>query len=159
MSDLIVVAFENLEDARSALRQLRDLEGNSQVEFEDTALVERTADGSVHVKNELTGATETGAAIGAVAGAVLSFVFPVVGLAIGALGGAAVGSLLKTGVESSFVDEVKDKLSPGRSALFLVVRRGSADAIVAALEPFKGEVIQTTLSPDAEDELRRVLAV
>lgn len=159
MSDLIVVSFENLEDARSAMRGLRDLEGNGQVEFEDTALVERAVDGSVHVKNELTGATETGAAIGALAGAVLSFLFPVVGLAIGAVGGAAVGAMFKTGVESSFVDEVKAKLSPGRSALFLVVRKGSTDAIVAALEPYKGEVIQTTLAPDAEEELRRVLAV
>jgi uncharacterized membrane protein len=159
MSDLIVVAFENLEDARTAMRQLRELEGNGQVQFEDTALVERAADGNVHVRNELTGSTETGAAIGALAGALLSFFFPVVGLAIGAVGGAAVGASLKTGVESSFVDEVKDKLSPGRSALFLVVRKGSTDAIVAALEPFKGEVIQTTLSPDAEEELRRVLAV
>lgn len=159
MSDLIVVAFENLEDARTAMRQLRELEGNGQVQFEDTALVERAADGNVHVKNELTGATETGAAIGAFAGALLSFVFPVVGLAIGALGGAAVGSMFKTGVEQSFVDEVKDKLSPGRSALFLVIRQGSTDALVAALEPFKGEVIQTNISAEAEEELRRVLAV
>lgn len=159
MSDLIVVAFENLDDARTAMRQMRELEGNGQVEFEDTALVERAADGNVHVKNELTGATETGAAIGALVGGLLSFFFPVVGLAIGAVGGAAVGSMFKTGVEASFVDEVKDKLSPGRSAIFLVIRKGSPDAIVAGLEPFKGEVIQTTLSPDAEEELRRVLAV
>jgi uncharacterized membrane protein len=159
MSDLIVVAFDRLEDARTAMRELRDLEGNGQVEFEDTALVERAADGSTHVKNELTGATETGAAIGAVVGALVSFFFPVVGLAIGAAGGAAVGAMFKTGVESSFVDEVKEKLSPGRSALFLVVRKGSTDALIAALEPFKGEVIQTTLAPDAAEELRRVLAV
>ena len=159
MSDLIVVALDQLGDARTAMRQLRELEGEGQVEFEDTALVERAADGTVHVKNELTGATETGAAIGAVVGALVSFFFPVVGLALGAAGGAAVGAMFKTGVESSFVDEVKQQLRPGRSALFLVVRRGSTDAIVAALEPFKGEVIQTTLSPDAEEELRRVLAV
>lgn len=158
MSDLIVVALDQLDDARAAMRRLRELEREGQVQFEDTALLERTNEGEVHVKNELTGATETGAAIGAVVGGFVMFFFPVVGLAIGAAAGAAVGSMFKTGVEASFVDEVKQQLSPGRSALFLVVRQGSPDAIVAALEPFKGRVIQTTLQPDAEDEMRRVLA-
>jgi uncharacterized membrane protein len=78
---------------------------------------------------------------------------------LGAAAGALVGSLLKTGVESTFVDDVKKQLSPGRSALFLVVREAHTDALVAALRPFKGEVIQTTLSSDAEEELREALAV
>jgi uncharacterized membrane protein len=159
MSDLIVVAFDHFDDARSAMRELREIEDENQIKFEDTAIVERTSDGKLQVKNELTGATETGAAVGAFVGAFLMFFFPVVGLALGAAGGAAVGSMLKTGVEKSFVDEVKDKLSPGRSALFLVVKQGSADALIAALEPFKGEVIQTNLEADTEEELRRVLAV
>jgi uncharacterized membrane protein len=158
MNDLIVVAFDRLDDARTAMQHMRDLERAGQVEFEDTAVVERAADGKVHVKNELTGTTETGAAIGALVGGLLVFVFPVAGLAIGAVGGAAVGAMLKTGVEPSFVKEVEQRLSPGKSALFLVLRKGSTDALVAALEPFEGEVIQTTLPPDAADELRRVLA-
>jgi uncharacterized membrane protein len=158
MSDLIVVALDQFDDARAAMGRLRELERDGQVQFEDTALVERTNEGEVHVKNELTGATETGAAIGAVVGGFVMFFFPVVGFAIGAAAGAAVGAMFKTGVEASFVDEVKQQLSPGRSALFLVVRQGSPDAIVAALEPFKGQVIQTTLQPDAEDEMRTVLA-
>jgi uncharacterized membrane protein len=158
MRDLIVVAFDQLDDARVAMRRLRELEGEGQVQFEDTALLERTNKGEIHVKNELTGTTETGAAIGGLVGAVVTFFFPVVGLALGAAAGAAVGAMMKTGVEPSFVDDVKQKLSPGRSALFLVVRRGSMDSLIAALEPFKGEVIQTTLRPDAEDEMRRVLA-
>jgi uncharacterized membrane protein len=159
MSDLVVVSFDQFDDARSAMRELRGIEHAGQIKFEDTALVERTPDGKLHVKNELTGATETGAAIGGLVGAFFLIFFPVVGLALGAAGGAAVGALLKTGVEQSFVDEVKDKLSPGRSALFVVIKEGSTDALIGALEPFKGELIQTTLSSDAEDELRRVLAV
>jgi uncharacterized membrane protein len=159
MSDLIVVAFDNFDDARSAMRALRKIEDEGQIKFEDSAVVERAPDGKLHVKNELTGATETGAAIGAFVGAFLFFFFPVVGMALGAAGGAAIGAMFKTGVEKSFVAEVKEKLSPGRSALFLVVKAGSTDALIAALEPFKGELIQTNLEADAEEELRRVLAV
>jgi uncharacterized membrane protein len=159
MSDLIVVAFDHLDDARSAMRRLRELERDGVVSFEDTAIVERTPDGKVHVRNELTGTTETGAAIGALVGSLVTFFFPIVGFAIGAAAGALVGSLLKTGVDPSFVDEVKNKISPGRSALFLVVKGGSIEALIAALEPYKGEVIPTTLDTDAEQELREVLAV
>jgi uncharacterized membrane protein len=159
MSDLIVVAFDQLDDARAAMQRLRELERDGQVAFEDTAIVERAPDGNVHVRNELTGATETGAAIGAVVGSLVTFFFPVVGFALGAAAGALVGSMLKTGVESSFVDEVKEKISPGRSAVFLVVKGGSIEAVIAGLEPFKGDVIQTTLETDAEEQLRGVLAV
>ena len=159
MSDLIVVTLDHLDDAREAMSKLRELEREGRIQFEDTAIVERAPDGNVHVKNELTGATEKGAAIGGLVGALLTFFFPVVGFVVGAAAGALVGSMLKTGVESSFVDDVKKQLSPGRSALFLVVRETYTDALVAALRPYKGEVIQTTLSSEAEEELREALAV
>lgn len=159
MSDLIVVTLDHLDDAREAMSKLRELEREGRIQFEDTAIVERDPDGNVHVKNELTGATEKGAAIGGLVGALLTFFFPVVGFVLGAAAGALVGSMLKTGVESAFVDDVKKQLSPGRSALFLVVREAYTDALVAALRPFKGEVIQTTLSSEAEEELREALAV
>ena len=159
MSDLIVVTFDRLEDARAAMREIRGLEGESRIELEDTAIVERAADGTVHVKNELTGATEKGAVIGALAGAVLLFFFPIAGLALGAAAGAAIGSLFQTGVEAKFVDDVKRQLSPGRSALFLVVRKADPDSVTAAMRPFKGEVLQTTLSTDAAEQLREALEV
>lgn len=159
MSDLIVVAFDQLDDAQKAMQHVRSLEKQGQIKLEDTAVLSRTGDGKVHVKNELTGATETGAAIGAVVGTFVMFFFPVAGAAIGAAAGGAIGSMLKSGVEPAFVKEMEQQLSPGRSALFLVVRQGSADTLIAALRPFKGDLIQTTLPPEAEEELRRVLAV
>jgi uncharacterized membrane protein len=158
MNDLIVVSFDHLDDAREAMRHIRTVERDGQIELEDTAVIEVTPDGKAHVKNELSGATETGAAVGAVVGALTSFFLPVIGIVIGAAVGGAVGSLFDTGVDPKFVDDVKRQLKPGTSAIFLVVRRAHTDPVIAALRPFKGEVIQTTLPSDAEDELRRVLA-
>jgi uncharacterized membrane protein len=157
MSQLVVVGFNQLEDARNAMKRLRDLEHAGRISFEDTAIVERTADGQAHVRNEASGATETGAVVGAVIGGVLFFAMPVVGLAIGGAAGAAIGALLDRGVSGKFVDDVKDTLQPGRSALFLVVKEANADALIAALRDFEGEVIQTTLDEDAEEALRQAL--
>ena len=121
MNQLIVVAFDRLDDARAAMKRLRELEAEDRVRFEDTAIVERDQNGDTHVRNELSGATETGAVLGAVIGGFVSFLFPIAGIAIGAAVGAAVGAALDTGVSGDFVDEVKKSLTPGRSALFLVV--------------------------------------
>jgi uncharacterized membrane protein len=159
VNDLIVVVFDRLEDARTAMRTIRQLEREGLVQLEDSAIVERAEDGKVRVKNELSGATEMGAAVGALIGAVITFFFPVVGMVVGGTVGALVGSMLRTGVEKDFVEEVKRQLSPGRSALFLVIRHADADALVAAMRPFKGEVLQATLPSDVEEELREALAV
>ena len=64
---------------------------------------------------------------------------------------------MDTGVSDKFVDEVKTTLRPGRSALFLVVKQSDADATIAALRPFSGDVIQTTLPAEAEEALRQAL--
>jgi uncharacterized membrane protein len=154
---LIVVAFDHFDDARTAMSTLRQLERDGRIAFEDTALLQVDPDGTAHVKDEVSGTTEKGAVIGALLGALLSFVLPVAGIVLGAAGGALVGRSMDTGVSGGLVDEVKRTIRPGRSALFLVVKRADADAAVAALRPYRGDVIQTTLSTELEDSLRQAL--
>lgn len=157
MNQLIAVAFDHFDDARDAMKSLRDLEAQGRVRFEDTALIERDPDGTAHVKNEVSGTTETAAVIGALIGGVLTFAFPLAGIALGAALGAVVGASLDRGVSDEFVNEVKTMLRPGRSALFLVVKEAEADALLAALRQFRGDVIQTTLPSETEDAIREAI--
>lgn len=103
---LLVIAFDHFSDARAAMADLRTLERDGQVRFEDTAIVERDPDGTAHVKNEISGTTETATAIGALIGGLVTFVFPLAGIALGAALGALVGRALDRGVSDAFVDEV-----------------------------------------------------
>jgi uncharacterized membrane protein len=157
MNQLIVVGFDHFDDAKNALASLRGLEREGRISFEDTAIIERDPDGTAHVKNEVSGTTETATVVGAVIGGFVSFLFPLVGAAIGAALGAAFGAALDRGVSPSFVDDVKETLRPGRSALFLVVRQSDLDATIAALRPFRGDVIQTTLPTETEEALRAAI--
>ena len=157
MNQLIVMAFDHFDDARNAMNALRGLERQGRIRFEDTAIVERDPDGTAHVKNEVSGTTETAAAVGALLGGFLTFMFPPLGLVVGAAIGAAIGASLDTGVSGAFVNDVKQTLRPGRSALFLVVKEVDADAVLAALRAFRGDVIQTTLDSEAEEALRLAL--
>ena len=157
MNQLIVIAFDHFADARAALSQLRQLEHEGRIRFEDTAIVERNPDGSAHVTNEASGTTETAAVVGAVIGGVVTFAFPPAGIVIGAVLGAAVGRTMDTGVSDTFVGEITTTLRPGRSALFLVVKSSDADSLMAVLRPYQGDLIQTTLDSDGEEALRQAL--
>jgi uncharacterized membrane protein len=158
VNQLLVIAFDHFDDARSAMRDLRDLEHQGLIRFEDTAIVQRDPDGTAHVKNEVSGTTETATIAGAVIGGLLTFVFPPLGIAIGAAVGAVAGAAMDTGVSARFIDDVKTTLRPGRSALFLVVKQSELDAVLAALRRYRGDVIQTTLDSEAEEALRQALA-
>lgn len=157
MNTLIVVGFDHFDDAGTALQRLRGLEADGRVRFEDTAVVERDPDGTTHVRNEVSGTTETATVVGAALGGLISFMFPVVGMVLGAAAGAAIGVALDRGISGTFVDDVKATLRPGRSALFLLVKAADLEAVMPALRDFRGEVIQSTLSTEAEDALRDAL--
>jgi uncharacterized membrane protein len=157
MSQLVVLGFNTEEQALEALKSLRRLESDGRISFEDTAVVTHTTDGKYQVKNEASGTTEAGAAIGAILGGFLTFMFPVAGIAVGALVGGGIGALMGRGVSGDFVKDVKEELPPGKSALFLLVRGADRDAALGVLRNFHGEVIQTTLDPDAEQAIRDAL--
>lgn len=158
MSAIVVIGFDSEDDAFAALKGMRGIEHGGGIAFEDTAVVVHHADGRMEVKNEASGATETGAVVGGVIGAFVFALFPVAGIALGAAAGAGIGSMLHKGVSGEFVDDVKRQLPPGKSALFLVIKDADADMAIASLRRFHGEVIQTNLDSETEQALRDALA-
>ena len=61
MSDLVVITFTTQDAGLAALKHIRDVEHASGLTLSDTAVVEKDADGKVHVKNEVSSGTEVGA--------------------------------------------------------------------------------------------------
>ena len=158
MSDLIVITFDNEDEAANVRAAIRKEQKQDLVSLDDSAVITRDEHGKVHVKNEL----DRGVKIGAVGGGLLGLLiagifFPVAGIVMGVLGGMGVGALADLGIQKKFVKEVSDKLQPGTSAIFLIVRHANANAVVAALKPYKGEIYQSTLDTEDEETLRRVL--
>jgi uncharacterized membrane protein len=157
MSNLIVITFDNEDEAGKVREALKEQAAN--INLDDSAVVVKDAEGEVHVKNEV----DRGVAVGALGGGALGLLiggllFPIGGLVLGALGGALVGKMLDMGVDKKFVDDVSEHLQPGTSALFVIVREANPNVALAALRPYKGKVIQTSLPPEAEAELRRILS-
>lgn len=156
MSSLTVITFERLDDAGEVWEAMSDLERRGLADVKDAALVTKDADGKVSTRGRPSDATWKGAAVGTVLGGFLTFFFPPAGMALGAAGGAIVGKSLQENIDSHFVEEVKESLKPGTSAIFLLYD-GDTTAILAALRPYQGHLYHTNVPPDVEEGLRRAL--
>ena len=157
MSQLLVITFESRETAGQAGARLKDLQKAHGVDISDMAVVEKDADGKVHVKHGVDTVTAGGAIAGGVLGLLLGLVFfPVAGLAIGALAGGAIGRSLHQNVDKNLVKDVTEDLSEDTSALF-VIGSGNPAAVVGAPDPFKRTVDQSTLDPETEAQVQAAL--
>ena len=118
-------------------------------------MVWRDPDGKPKVQ-QATSLVGPGAWGGAFWGMLLGLLFfaPWLGLAIGAVTGALAGKFADIGIDDTFIRDVEQKITPGTSALFLLVRRATLDRVLAALQPYHPEVLQTSLSAEQEARLR-----
>ncbi len=76
---------------------------------------------------------------------------------VGAGAGALGGKLSDVGISDKFMKELGESLTPETSALFVLVRKATPDKVLEGLKGFKGKLIQTSLTKDKEEELRKVL--
>ena len=159
MSNLVVITFDNMEEADRVRETLRSEQREGYLSLDDSAVVVKDEDGKIHVKNEMDRGTKIGAVGGGLLGVLLGGIFfPVAGLLVGVLGGAALGALSGTGIDKKFVKDVEEDLEPGTSALFFIVRDANPEVALAALRPYKGNVYHTSFPPETEAEIRRLLS-
>jgi uncharacterized membrane protein len=159
MSSLVVLAFENIDGAEAAKEKLYQLQKQELITLEDAAVVRRKENGKVKVKqaHSLVGA---GALGGAFWGMLIGMLFwmPWLGLAVGAVSGALGGKFSDVGIDDDFIEEVSEKIEPGQSALFLLVREAQMERVEQEMEDFKFDIIQTNLSPEDEENLKEMFA-
>ncbi len=156
MSQLVVMTFDGVDTAGKVRSAVADAAGRGLLQVNDAAVIYKEADGTVTVDNEVSSSMWAGLGIGGVLGLIVSFAFPLAGLAIGAAGGAVVAATLGRSIDKKFVEDVRNELKPGGSALFLL-GTGDIGAMRAVLQPFEGTLYQTTLDSEAEEQLRDAL--
>lgn len=76
---------------------------------------------------------------------------------MGAGSGALFGHMGEKGIDKAFQGQVRDYLKPGTSALFMVIAQATPDKAIAALQPYGGTVIKTSLSEEDTKKLQDAL--
>jgi len=159
MPNLVVMTFGDEAEAGQVLEALHAAHHDHGISLDDSAVVIKSEDGTVEVKNEVDRGVKIGALGGGLLGLLTGLLLggPIGSLVVGAIGGALSGDLANLGIDQRFINDVSNDLQPGSSALFVMVREADPEAVFAALEPFQGEVYSTHLPEDSEEALRRAL--
>ena len=131
------------------------------VDLEEAVVLIRDKDNKVNLRHSTHFTVPVALGGGFVGTLVGLMVFnPILALVGGVTGaglGAVLGALKEVGIEEDFMKELAGDLKPGSSALFVVARKTSPEAIAEALENTGGRMLQTSLSHDDEARLEAAL--
>jgi uncharacterized membrane protein len=158
MSNLIAVAYDDVDTARKVTRTLSELAVEHAISLDDAVIVEHRADGKIKL-HQTTRPGAAGAAGGALWGGLIGLLFlaPFLGMAVGAAAGGTAGAMSDVGVDDQFMRTLAEDLRPGSAAVILLVRESTPDKVLPRLSSYGGRVMHTSLSDDAEAHLQEAL--
>jgi uncharacterized membrane protein len=151
MTDLLAVAFADIGGADDVLHKLRRLRQEDLVEVEDACIAERDRNGELHLKQAI-GERLTAPLHPPFWQRLIAHI-----LHHGQKHMPSEGMTPEVGLDYGFVRQAVSSLSPGTSALFLVVRKTSTDALIEALKDHPGEIMRTSLPQGERQALAAAL--
>lgn len=159
MADLLVVSFPTEAQAEEVRARLLAMQKEYLIELGDAVVAVKRPDGTVKL-NQVFNPTALGAASGALWGTLVGMLFlaPLIGTALGAGAGALSGKLTDVGINDAFMKEVATTLDAGHAALFLLIRKVTADKVLAEFRGIGATVIRSSFDETKEAALREALA-
>ncbi|GAA2790997.1 DUF1269 domain-containing protein [Kitasatospora sp. CM 4170] len=156
MATLTVWRFPTATGADEALDTLKRLQRQELIKVQDGAVVSWPEGARKPRTRHLSDMTGMGALGGAFWGFLLGMIFfvPVLGMAVGAASGALGGHLANFGIDEAFIKQIREKVTPGTSALFALTTDAVLDRIRPEFEGRHAELVETNLSADEEARLR-----
>jgi uncharacterized membrane protein len=154
-----VIAFSNEAKAEEVRQKLLAMQKEYLIELGDAVIAVKDADGRVKL-NQLLNTTTAGAVSGTFWGSLIGLIFlmPLAGAAIGAASGAIGGALTDIGINDRWMKDVAAAIQPGTAALFLLIRKVTADKVLEGLRGEGGTVMRTSLDHTKEAALQAALA-
>jgi len=153
---LIVAAFQNEDEAKKALKALKEAKKEGLIKIDSAAVLRKDEKGKIHIKetHDMGGGKGAvlggvgGAAVGLIAGAALAG--PVV---VGTLIGGLVAKLRDSGFSNERLETLGESLEPGTSAIVAVVEHEWMAKVEEALAETEVDLITAELSADIAEQL------
>jgi uncharacterized membrane protein len=156
VSTLSVWKFPTATGAEQAEMTLEELAKQQLITVHDAAIVSWPEGAKKPKTKQANNMVAGGALGGSFWGLLFGIIFfiPLIGLAVGAAMGALAGSMADVGISDDFIKTVRDKVTPGTSALFVMTSDAVQDKVVGAFEGQHAELISTNLDSAQEEALR-----
>lgn len=158
MADLIAIGYDDMTTGPAALDAATRLAKDLIIQPDALAAIVRDEEGKIRTitnQHEVAAGATWGMFWGFLFG--MLFIVPFFGMAIGAGMGALFGKLGKSSIDKAFQEQVREQLKPGTSALFMILEQMTTDKALAALAPYGGTVLKTSLSEEDEKEIQEAL--
>jgi len=153
---VIVAAYNEEKAAFEAYEYIRDSRTVANLFYQVAAVVWRAEDGKLHIKEPDDKSTGAGIGVGAVLGGMLGTLAGPAGIVLGASAGAAIGGLAASGdsgIPDERLEEIGAALTPGTSALVVLLHESDVEETRQALVEQGGEVMVTSLDVDLAEQL------
>jgi len=160
VATLTVWKFTSPQGAEQAEATLLDLQKQHLITIHDAATVSWEEGRKKPKTRQLKDLAGSGALGGAFWGLLFGLIFfvPLLGVAIGAGMGAMVGSMSDVGIDDEFIKDVRDRITPGTSALFVLTSDAVQDKVRDVFAGQRPELISTNLTNEQEEALRAAFA-
>jgi len=156
MATLTAWKFSTPQGADLALEKLGKLQSQQLINVQDAAVVSWEEGRKKPKTRELHDTKKAGALGGGFWGLLFGLIFfvPILGLAVGAGMGALFGSMADVGISDEFINSVREQVTPGTSALFLLSSDAVFDRVRSEFAGSDAELISTNLTAEQEAKLR-----
>jgi len=146
--NLWAVGFDSTTRAKEFRTELSRCEGIRALHVLDAIVVTRLQDGSFIMEQQEKPTVTRGSLGYGILGFMIGLVVlePLVGAAIGAtFGGVTTAALRNIGISDEFINEVKDLMAPGTSAVFLLTSTENPDAVERQIRGLGGAILKTSV--------------
>jgi len=154
MENLIVVTFQNAQNATDGLNRVKELDELSDITIYNIALIRKTGESQFELLHRDGPDTADFPATGAVAGTLIGAIAGPVGMAIGMMTGTMFGYVdedTTDGFYTDLMDKLKDRLSAGTFAIVMDVEEDSELIINSYMEPYNGVIVRTAITDMVDD--------
>jgi uncharacterized membrane protein len=161
LANLTVWKFNSADGARNVLNKLAELQKQHLIEIQDAAVVTWPEGRKKPKTEQALPLVSLGALDGAFWGMLFGLIFfiPLFGAAVGAAAGALSGHFRDYGINDDFIKDIRNKVTEGTSALFLMTGEVTLDKVKEALGDQTAELIQSNLSKEQEEKLQADFSV
>jgi len=160
MATLTAWKFDSAGGAERALELLQRLQKEELIQINDAAYAYWPEGRKKPKTEQLHNLTGAGALGGSFWGLLFGLIFfvPLLGLAVGAAMGALSGSMADVGIDDDFIRDVRENVTPGTSALFVMSSNEVADKVLDQFKATGASLISTNMSKEQEARLREAFA-